>query len=124
MKRAIVVGVCAAATSIACKGSDAPTGYRTITGGDPGKGKVAIEACHCGACHDIPGVTAAHGRIGPRLGGIATRSFIAGVVPNTPSNMMSWLQDPIAVQPSTAMPKLGLDANQSRDVVAYLYTLR
>lgn len=65
----------------------------------------------------------ASGTVGPPLGGIASRSYIGGVLPNEPRNMLRWLQDPPAVDSMTAMPNVGLNAAQARDVAAYLYTL-
>jgi cytochrome c1 len=54
----------------------------------------------------------------------AERTFIAGEVPNTPDNLVRWIQSPQSIEAGTAMPTLGLTEQQSRDVAAYLYTLR
>jgi cytochrome c2 len=54
----------------------------------------------------------------------AWRSFIAGEVPNTPDNLVQWILAPQSIVPHTAMPALGLNVQQARDVTAYLYTLR
>ena len=62
--------------------------------------------------------------MGPPLAGIASRAYIAGVLPNEPDNMLRWLLDPRAVDSLTAMPATGLSESQARDVAAYLYTLR
>jgi cytochrome c1 len=37
---------------------------------------------------------------------------------------MRWIATPHDVEPKTAMPAVGLDEKQARDVAAYLYTLR
>lgn len=49
---------------------------------------------------------------------------IAGVLPNTPENMMRWLMNATVVDDKTAMPNLHIDAGEARDIAAYLYTLR
>lgn len=77
----------------------------------------------CGACHEIPGVTGADGRIGPPLGGMADRTYIAGMVRNTPESMERWLRDPQAVSPGNAMPNVGATPAEARVMAAYLATL-
>jgi cytochrome c1 len=37
---------------------------------------------------------------------------------------MAWIEDPVAIEPGTAMPNLGVTGNQAHDMAAYLYTLR
>ncbi len=95
-----------------------------LTGGDAERGRAAITAFGCGSCHAIPGVTGAVGTVGPPLAGIAVRTYIAGVLPNTPAAMIRWLEDPPAVDSLTAMPALGLTDPTARDIAAYLYTPR
>lgn len=93
------------------------------SGGDATRGEQIIRDVGCGSCHDIPGIREAKGRVAPPLTFFAERTYIAGRVPNTPDNLVRWIEDPQAVEPGTAMPKLGLDEPQARDVAAYLYTL-
>jgi cytochrome c len=95
-----------------------------MTGGDPARGKTAINRYGCAACHQIPGVSGAQGLVGPPLDGIARRSYIGGVLGNTPENMIRWIQNPQAVDQKTAMPNLGVTDAEARDIAAYLYTLR
>ena len=78
-----------------------------LTGGDPAYGPAVMRRYGCQTCHTIPGVDGADGLVGPPLAGIASRSYIGGVLPNTPRNMAIWLRDPKAVDSLTAMPKLG-----------------
>jgi cytochrome c1 len=52
------------------------------------------------------------------------QTYIAGQLPNTPDNLVKWIEDPPAIEPKTAMPKLGLSEAQARDIASYLYTLR
>ena len=91
--------------------------------GDPEQGQALIELAGCGTCHQIPGIDEAGGLVGPPLHGIGDRIFIAGVLRNTPQNMMLWLKDPQAVVPGNAMPDMGLTDDQARNIAAYLYTL-
>ena len=95
-----------------------------ITGGDADRGRELVRAYGCGSCHSIPGVAGANGLVGPPLAGIASRSYIAGVLPNAPDNMLRWLRDPRAVDSLTAMPNLGVTPSDARHLAAYLYTLR
>jgi cytochrome c2 len=121
MKRALTV---AALLAISCVGGRST---RTVpppsTGGDPARGAEVISRAGCGACHVIPGIRSARGVVGPGLDGFATRTFVAGELPNTPENLVQWILNPRAVEPYTAMPVLGLSAGQARDAAAYLYTL-
>jgi len=94
-----------------------------MTGGDPTHGRQALRAYGCWTCHTIPGVPGANGTVGPSLAGLAGRAFIAGR-PNTPDSLVTWIQHPSAVRSSTPMPELGVTERDSRDIAAYLYTLR
>lgn len=94
------------------------------TGGDARKGAEAIAAIGCGACHTIPGVNGANGLVGPPLNRIGRRLYIAGLLRNTPENLEAWLQDPQKIVPGNVMPNMGISKEQSRDIAAYLYTLR
>jgi len=49
--------------------------------------------------------------------------MIAGELPNTPDNLIRWLENPKAIEPKNAMPDLGLSQEQATDIAAYLYTL-
>jgi cytochrome c len=97
---------------------------KAVPGGDPERGRAAISRYGCGACHAIPGVVAAHGQVGPALGGVAGRAVIAGRLANTPDNLVRWIQHPQAVAPGTVMPEMGVTEADARDIAAYLYTLR
>ena len=93
-------------------------------GGDPENGKLLLRQFACGSCHEIPGVAAARGKVGPPLEGVATRVYLAGVLPNTPQNMASFIRAPHKADPKTAMPDMGVTEAHARDMVAYLYRLR
>lgn len=109
---------------LACNGGKEGDTNTIATGGNPQQGKALIQSYGCGACHIIPGVRTARGLVGPPLFDFANRTIIAGEVPNTPPNLVEWIQNPKAVEPKTAMPDLGLSKQQATDVAAYLYTLR
>jgi cytochrome c1 len=62
--------------------------------------------------------------VGPPLTGVGSRKILAGVIPNSPENMIRWIMDPPAVDSNTAMPNLHVTREAARDMTAYLYTLR
>ena len=62
--------------------------------------------------------------MGPPLGGIAARTYLAGRLSNTPRHMIRWIQHPQQVARGTAMPEMGITEGDARDIAAYLYTLR
>jgi cytochrome c len=107
-----------------CGGGQTMAGYLVPTGGNPRAGRAVIEQYGCGSCHIIPGIPNANGLVGPPLMKFARRTFIAGVLPNTPQNLVDWLLNPPSIVPQNAMPDLGLTQQQARDAAAYLYTLR
>ncbi len=92
--------------------------------GDAKRGSVVIGRSGCGSCHEIPGIMHAEGMVGPPLDHFSRRTIVAGLLPNTPANLVHWIRDPQQVVPGNAMPDAGLDDQQARDVAAYLYTLR
>ncbi|MEW6268254.1 MAG: c-type cytochrome [Thermodesulfobacteriota bacterium] len=94
------------------------------TGGDPERGRALVRAYGCATCHLVPGVSGARGLAGPPLEGFATRVYIAGTLPNTPDNLVRWVEDPRALVPRTAMPSVGVSEDDARHIAAYLYTLR
>jgi cytochrome c oxidase subunit 2 len=95
-----------------------------LAGGDPSRGRIAIQAQGCGACHEIPGIDRADGTVGPSLKKIAIQSFLAGDQPNDPAHMTAWVQHPQGVRPGVGMPDPPASDATVRDMVAYLYTLR
>lgn len=92
--------------------------------GDPSQGALVISRTGCGSCHLIPGIANADGMVGPSLAGFARRTTVAGMLPNTPDNLVRWVRFPQAVVPGNAMPNMGLSEAEARDVAAYLRTLR
>jgi len=96
----------------------------SATGGDPARGMAAIGRYGCVACHAIPGVPDSGSDVGPPLSRVGNRSYIGGVLPNTPDNLERWLRNPPAVDPRTAMPNMNISAEDAKDIAAYLYTLK
>ena len=94
------------------------------TGGSASRGVAAISRYGCGSCHVIPGVSGASGLAGPPLSGIGNRIYIAGVLQNTPPNMIHWIENPPQVDEHTVMPNLGVTHQDAIDIAGYLYTLK
>lgn len=112
------------ASLIGCDGGKRAREAALLTGGDPERGRHAIRTYGCGSCHSIPGVRGANSLVGPPLAGIAQRAYIAGVLPNTPANMVAWIERPQNIDPRTAMPNLGVSARDARDIAGYLYSIK
>src|SRR4029077_17163330 len=77
---------------------------KTLTGGDPDRGKAAIERYGCNACHNIPGIPGPKGMVRPPLAHMASRATIAAKFANNPETMIKWLQNPPAFDAQTSMP--------------------
>ena len=95
-----------------------------IAGSDAKRGPQLIREFGCAACHSVPGVGGADGNVGPPLSRFGDRTYIAGMLRNTPPNLVRWIRDPQGVVPGNAMPNMGVTEAQARDIAAYLYTLR
>lgn len=104
---------------VACKKESAP-----VVTGDPARGRQIVQQYGCASCHDIPHVSGARGMLGPPLTQFASRELVAGKFPNTPENLIKYLQNPQSADPANVMPNLGLTTDQSRDIAAFLYTLK
>lgn len=113
-----------ACTGCANQAAQAEQIAKAATGGSAARGVAAINRYGCGSCHVIPGVSGAFGRVGPPLAGIGSRYYVAGVLQNTPQNLVRWIEDPPAVDEHTVMPKLGVTHRDAIDIAGYLYTLR
>jgi mono/diheme cytochrome c family protein len=94
---------------------------RLAEDGDPGRGRDLIREFGCGACHVIPGI--ALGAVGPPLANFAERQYIAGTLANTPDNLVAWIVNPQRINPRTAMPNMGVAADEAFHMTAYLYSL-
>jgi|SRR5438105_1645955 len=97
---------------------------RAMTGGDASRAADAMRRLGCLSCHDVPGVAGAHGRVGPPLTNMASRTYIAGVMPNTAENLILWIRWPQGILPNSGMPNMGASEAESRDIAAYLLSLQ
>ena len=97
---------------------------QSIPAGDPAAGAVALQRYGCHTCHVIPGVRNANSLAGPPLTAWAERSYIAGKLPNEPIHLIEWIRFPQQIEPGTAMPDMGVTAEDAHHMAAYLYTLR
>jgi cytochrome c len=93
----------------------------TRTGGNPDQAPVLLVKYGCVNCHNIPGMSAPTGNVGPDLSGVGKRAFIGGVLANDTQNMIGWIVNPRSIDPRSAMPVTGITAGEARDVAAYLY---
>lgn len=96
----------------------------TVPAAKASQGKQHLVRYGCGGCHVIPGVAGAQGEVGPRLDELHGKIYIAGVLPQSPQNLVAWIQNPRDIDPQTAMPDLGVGEQEARDMAAYLYSLR
>ena len=103
--------------------------FETVAAGSPSslgnrkRGVLALRQHACDSCHIIPGIVGADKVSGPPLAGFASRLYIAGILPNTPENLLRWIRDPKKIEPLTAMPNMRVNEKDARDMAAYLYTL-
>ncbi|SDY87094.1 Cytochrome c, mono-and diheme variants [Citreimonas salinaria] len=92
--------------------------------GNPERGRKAMQVHACPQCHMIEGIVGRSDlHVGPPLDDAGARKYIAGVVPNTPENMIRWIMHPQEVDPLSAMPDLGVSEGIARDMAAYLYAI-
>jgi cytochrome c2 len=119
----MLIGVAGVAGLLRSGESNALRELVVFTGSDPERGKQTIRQKGCPICHIIPGIREATGLVGPALDRFAERVYVAGVLPNTPANLVAWIRNPPGIDPLTAMPTSGMSEAEARDIAAYLYTL-
>jgi cytochrome c len=119
-----VIASIALLSSSCSRSSQAEQIALAATGGSAARGAASIARYGCGSCHIIPGVSGASGLVGPPLSGIGNRMYIAGVLQNTPPNMIRWIENPPGVDEHTIMPNLGVSRRDAIDIAGYLYTLK
>jgi cytochrome c2 len=95
-----------------------------IPAANSARGAQLIAADGCGGCHVIPGINNASGVVGPPLTNFGQRIYVAGMLRNTPDNLIAWIENPQSVVPGNAMPNMGIEQADAQDMAAYLYTLR
>jgi cytochrome c oxidase subunit 2 len=102
------------------------THQRSLAINDPGvvEGRSLFQHNACISCHTVSG-TVATGRFGPDLTHVASRDTIgSGAVPNTPSNLRSFVDNPAHFKPGALMPAMHLNDHDLDAVTAYLSTLK
>jgi cytochrome c2 len=123
----LLYGVFALSLLAGCGDERAPLAPRgqasQLPAADIMRGRQLIADYGCVACHTIEGINGPGSRVGPPLKNLALRGYVGGVLPNTPDNLVRWLQNPPAIDPLTAMPDMGLSVADARDIAAYLLTL-
>jgi putative membrane protein len=97
---------------------------KSRVGGDPKRGTALIRQFGCAGCHTIPGIAGADGLVGPPLTSLSRRTYLAGLMTNTPENLIAWLRDPQQIVPGNVMPNMGLSERDARDIATYLYTIK
>lgn len=119
------IRACTAALVIAllCACGQEPDYQPRVHAGDAQRGEAKLAQLECGACHVIPGIPGAIGRVGPTLAGYSQRSYVAGKFPNEPETLVRFILDPPAMAPLTAMPAVRMADQDARDIAAYLYEL-
>src|SRR5690606_131467 len=75
--RATVLALAVGAAVLSCSDDTDATG--DVPGGDPDRGREMLSSYGCVACHEVPGVDDAHGRVAPSLAHYAQRSYVAGI---------------------------------------------
>ena len=123
-KLAVTCLILSALLAVASCGGEAERAAQAMTGGNPSRGREKIRKYGCASCHTIPGIPEADSLVGPPLTNIASRTYVGGVLTNTPDNMIRWIQNPQGVDALTAMPNLGVTEEDARDIAGYLYTLK
>lgn len=94
---------------------------RSVPGGIARLAPPLIAHHGCGTCHRIPGIAGANGASAPPLIAMSKQAYVAGVVANTPENLVRFIQNPQAIDPRSAMPNLGLAEEDARHIAAWLY---
>ncbi|HEX9235630.1 MAG TPA: c-type cytochrome [Actinomycetota bacterium] len=112
------------AGAVGCSSTPSIESPPIVPGGNPSLGAALIAHYGCGSCHIIPGIPRADGLVGPPLIHFGRRQIIAGEIPNNADNLISWIVDPQAIEPKTAMPNLHVTQQQARDIAAYLLQLQ
>jgi cytochrome c1 len=107
------------AVALAGCGSSIPSAT-PFPSADTSRAPYLISRYGCGSCHAISGVHGADGLVGPSLSNFDERRTIAGRLPNTPENLTRWILDPQRIKPGDAMPNVGLDPREARDIAAFL----
>lgn len=85
---------------------------------------LAVVEYRCGLCHEVRG-TQAGALAAPDLTHLMSRrTLAAGLLPNTPGNLVGWIENAQDIKPGSLMPNQALTGEQLTDVQAYLESLQ
>lgn len=88
------------------------------------RGRDVFLSNSCVSCHTVRGTRAA-GTFGPDLTHLASRDTLASaMVPNDTQWLTKWVKDPQTVKPGCWMPAFKLDAEDEKELVRYLESLK
>jgi cytochrome c oxidase subunit 2 len=88
------------------------------------RGREVFVGSSCILCHSIQG-TEAGATVGPDLTHLASRGMIAaGTLPNTPSNLASWILSPHQIKPGVLMPATAVPPEDLAALASYLASLQ
>ncbi len=104
--------------------ADGPSTWTALAGADPARAPALFRSYGCVGCHVIPGIPGAYGHVGPNLNHLFDHALIAGVLENTPENLVHWIRVPQQVDPRTGMPNLGVKEQDGLDMATYLQTFK
>lgn len=120
---AFVLMACAGLLLAACSEAQSEQPVPNFDG-NAKRGALLIHKYGCGGCHLIPKIQNADGNVGPPLIRIGTRTYIAGLLQNSPENMATFIQRPQQAIPGGAMPDMNVSPQDAHDLTAFLYTLK
>ena len=104
---------------VGCERAQPPTEETAMVA----QGREAIQDYGCVSCHAIDDIPRATGQVGPSLHDVAQRETLAGNLPNTPENLVLWIQSPQEVDPGNLMPDLDVTDQDAEAMARYLDAL-
>ncbi|MFN8533630.1 MAG: cytochrome c oxidase subunit II [Dehalococcoidia bacterium] len=84
------------------------------------QGRLLFDSKTCANCHTTD-PSAQTPNVGPNLAHLSSRQTLgAGVITNTPRNLVAWLENPGRIKPGSLMPDLNLSQQEVAALAAYL----
>jgi mono/diheme cytochrome c family protein len=84
------------------------------------RGRTVLRQYACDNCHRIDGMVGPDAHVGPPLTQWSRRKYIAGILPNTNENLVTWIVRPQSISSATLMPDLGVPEAHAREMARYL----
>lgn len=92
--------------------------------GAAGRSRKIFQQFACINCHALSGIST-NGTAGPDLTHLAGRQTLgAGVMDNTPDNLVRWLKNPQTIKPACLMPNFNLTDQQAHDLANFFETTK